>query len=100
MQWLKKLPVEEPMIEEDVNEEVDKRAGVRNPYSWLNQVGRMKRSRNPYSWMAMSNLDDEPPITYGWLKSMSKKSRNPYAWTVSAEPKRTRNPYSWMNFVN
>ncbi|KAE9556719.1 hypothetical protein FO519_000125 [Halicephalobus sp. NKZ332] len=93
--WSKKIPTD--FADEDY-EEVEKRAGIRNPYSWMNQVGRSKRARNPYSWMVQSNVDNEPPITYGWLRGVSKKSRNPYSWM--AEPRRTKNPYSWMNFVN
>ena len=58
----------------------------------------MKRARNPYAWTVQANIDDEAPITYGWLRGMAKKSRNPYSWM--AEPRRAKNPYSWMNFVN
>jgi hypothetical protein len=104
--WEKRFPfeMEDAIAASEQQQEFDKRAGHRNPYSWMNRIDskRNKRSRNPYAWLSLeenrnSLQDSDTAPLYGWFKTMDKKSRNPYSWM--AAPKRARNPYSWMNFI-
>ncbi len=90
--------------DDEIKETDEKRAAIRNPYSW--QMYKKAYSRNPYSWMNAIDKRRGPMNPYSWMAdddSLNKKKRaprNPYSWMSHDDDKRrggpSRNPYSWM----